>query len=165
MAILEIRKFNSDSLRKKAKKIRKINKKIKKLIVDMVQTMEENNGVGLAAPQVGISKRIIVMQADVKGQRIFALVNPVIIKKSKEKEKDEEGCLSFPGIFLQVKRCKRVEVKALDINGKKIQMKTEGLLARIIQHEIDHLNGTLFFNRLSLIDKIKFKLKYFSLKF
>jgi len=165
MAILEIKKFNYDSLRKKAKKIRKIDKKAKKLIIDMVQTMEKNNGVGLAAPQVGISKRIIVMQADVRGQRIFALINPIIIKKSKEKDEDEEGCLSFPNIFLRIKRHKKIEIKALDINGKKIQMKTEGLLARIIQHEIDHLNGTLFFNRLSIFNKIKFKLKHLSLKF
>lgn len=165
MAILEIKQFNNDFLRKRAKQVREIDKKTKKLVVDMAQTMKENNGIGLAAPQVGVLKRIIVVQADLAGQRIFVLLNPKIIKKSRKKEKDQEGCLSFPGIFLEIKRSQTIEVKGLDINGEKVQLKTEGVLARIIQHEVDHLNGTLFFNRLDLFDKIKFKLKHFSIKF
>ena len=117
MAILEIKKFKDPVLRKRCKKIRKVNDKIKKLIVDMAQTMEKGQGIGLAAPQVGILKRIIVVKTDLQSQRILALINPKIVKKSREKEKGEEGCLSFPGIFLEIKRAEEVKVKAIDING------------------------------------------------
>ncbi len=160
MAILEIKKFNEPVLRKKCKKVGRVDKKIKKLAIDMVQTMKKGQGIGLAAPQVGVSKRVIVVQTDLGGQRILALVNPKIIKKSFETEVGEEGCLSFPGIFLEIKRAKEVEVGGLDIKGKKIKLEAKGLLARVFQHEIDHLDGILFFNRLSFIKKIRFKLKY-----
>jgi len=159
MAILEIKKFNEPVLRKKCKKVRKIDKKIKKLVVDMAQTMKKEQGIGLAAPQVNVLRRVIVVQTDLQGQRILGLVNPKITKMSKEKEKDMEGCLSFPGIFLEIKRAKEVKVKGLDINGKKVNLKAKGLLARVLQHEIDHLDGVLFFNRLSFFKRIKFKLK------
>ena len=159
MAILEIKKFKDPVLKKKSKKIRKVNDKIKKLIVDMAQTMEQGQGIGLAAPQVGVLKRIIVVKADLKGQRILALINPKITKKGREKEKGEEGCLSFPGIFLEIKRAKEIRVKAININGKKVSLKAKGVLARVLQHEIDHLNGVLFYSRLSLIKRIMFKLK------
>lgn len=158
MAVLEIKKNNEPVLRKKAKGVRKVDKEIRQLIVDMAQTMAKGHGIGLAAPQVGILRRVIVVHGDFKSQRILGLVNPKITKKSKEKEKDTEGCLSFPGVILEVKRAKEVEVKGLDINGKKIRLKAKGLLARVLQHEIDHLDGILFFNRLNIIDKIKFKL-------
>ncbi len=160
MAILEIKKFKDPVLRRKCRKVRKIDKEIRKLIVDMVQTMGKGQGVGLAAPQVGVLKRIIVVQTDLKGQRILALINPKVINKSREKEKGEEGCLSFPGIFLEIKRSKQVEIKALDINGKEIKFKAQGFLARVFQHEIDHLDGILFFNRLNIIKRIMFKLKH-----
>lgn len=159
MAMLEIKKFNEPILRQKCQKVKKVNKKIKKLIIDIAQTMEKNQGVGLAAPQVGVLKRIIVVQTDLEGRRILGLVNPKIIKKSSETEIDEEGCLSFPGIFLKIKRAKEMEVEGLDISGKKIKMKAKGFPARILQHEIDHLDGILFFKRLSFIQKLKFKLK------
>lgn len=158
MAILEIKKNNEPILKKRAKKVREVDKEIRQLIVDMVQTMAKGQGIGLAAPQVGVLRRVIVIQGDFKGQRILGLINPKITKMSKEKEKDMEGCLSFPGIFLEIKRAKEVEVKGLDINGKKVKLKAKGLLARVLQHEIDHLDGILFFNRLGIIDKIKFKL-------
>lgn len=158
MAILEIRKFKDKILRKKAKKVSKVDKEIKKLIVDMAQTMKKNQGIGLAAPQVGILKRIIVFQADRPGQRIFSLINPKVKKKSREKEKGEEGCLSFPKVLLEIKRAKLIEVEGLDINGNKVKFEAKGLLARILQHEIDHLDGVLFFDRLSLLKRIKFKL-------
>ena len=164
MAILEIKKFNDPVLREKCKKVGKVDKKIKKLIVDIAQTMKKNQGIGLAAPQVGVSKRAITIQTNLKGQRILGLVNPKILKKSRETEKDEEGCLSFPGIFLKIKRAKEIEIESLDINGEKIKMKAQGLLARVFQHEIDHLDGILFFNRLSFIKKIGFKLKHLSIK-
>lgn len=158
MAILEIKKFTEPVLRKRCRGVREIDKDIKQLIVNMAQTMEKNQGVGLAAPQVGVLKNIIIVKGDFKGQRILALVNPKITKKSKEKEKDIEGCLSFPGIFLEIKRAKEVEIKGLDINGGKIKLKTKGLLARIFQHEIDHLNGILFSDRLGFFERIKFNL-------
>jgi peptide deformylase len=159
MAILEIKKFKDPVLRKRSKKIRKINDKIKKLIVDMAQTMEKSQGVGLAASQIGVLKRIIVVRTDLQGQRILALINPKIVKKSREKEKEEEGCLSFPGIFLEIKRAKEIKIKAIDIKGEKINLKAKGVLARVLQHEIDHLNGILFYSRLSFIKRIIFKLK------
>lgn len=159
MAILEIKKFNEPVLRKKCKRIRKIDKKIKKLAIDMVQTMKKGQGIGLAAPQVGVLKRVIVVQTDLGGQRILALVNPKIIKKSFETEVSEEGCLSFPGIFLEIKRAKEVEVEGLDIKGKKIKLEAKGLLARVFQHEIDHLDGILFIGKISFWQKLKIRKK------
>ena len=160
MAILEIKKFNEPVLRKKCTKIEKIDKKIKKLIVALAQTMEKNQGVGLAASQIGELKRVIVVQTNLKDQRILGLVNPKIVKKSQEKEIAEEGCLSFPGIFLKIRRPKETVVEGLDIQGKKVRLETKGLLSRVFQHEIDHLDGILFFNRLSLIKRTIFKLKF-----
>jgi len=164
MAVLEIKKFNDKVLRKRCRKVKRVNKKIKKLIVDMAQTMEKEGGLGLAAPQVGELKRVIVVRAAVKGKRILGLINPKIKKKSREKEVNLEGCLSFPGIFLEIKRAREVVVEGLDYNGKKVRLKAKGLLARVFQHEIDHLNGILFFNRLGFFKKIRFKLKYPKIK-
>ncbi|MDP2910481.1 MAG: peptide deformylase [bacterium] len=137
-----------------------MDKEIKKTIVSMAQTMEKEQGIGLAAPQVGVLKKIIVVKADLKNQRILALINPKIVKKSRLKEKLEEGCLSFPGIFLEIKRAKEIRVKAININGEKINLKAKGILARIIQHETDHLNGILFYSRLGIIKSIMFRLKH-----
>ncbi|MBU2635436.1 peptide deformylase [Patescibacteria group bacterium] len=161
MAILEIKKFNDKVLRKRARKVRKVDKEIRELVVDMAQTMAKGQGIGLAAPQVGVLRRVIVIHGDFKGQRILGLINPKITKMSKEKEKDMEGCLSFPGIFLEIKRAKEIKVKGLDINGKKIRLKAKGLLARVFQHEIDHLDGIVFYNRLSFFSRILFKIKHF----
>jgi len=161
MAILEIKKFNEPVLRKRARKVRDVDKEVRKLVVDMAQTMVKGQGIGLAAPQVGVLRRVIVVHGDFKGQRILGLINPKITKISKEKEKDIEGCLSFPGISLEIKRAKEVKVKGLDINGKKIRLKVNGLLARVFQHEIDHLNGIVFYNRLDFFSRIIFKLKHF----
>lgn len=156
MALLEIRKFRDPILRKKAERVDKIDRNF---VQRMIETMEKRDGVGLAAPQVGISKRIIVVGGFDNG-RSLALINPRIIKKSKEKETEEEGCLSFPGIFLKIKRSKETEVEAQNIEGEKIRFKIKGLLARVLLHEIDHLNGILFFNRLSFLKKILFKLRH-----
>lgn len=127
---------------KKAEKIKEITPEIKKLSEDMMETMlkTEPEGVGIAAPQVGVSKRMFVAQT-AEGPRVF--INPQLKKKSRETEIMEEGCLSLPGVWLKVKRVKKVELKGLDINGKKIKTKAEGLYARILQHEIDHLDGIL----------------------
>ena len=162
--ILEIKKLNDPILRKKASLVDKVDNKIKTIVSDLLETMKESEGIGLAAPQIGISKQVIVVLADEKSQDVLALINPHILKKSKEKDIMEEGCLSFPGIYLDIKRSTKIEVEALSLNGKKVKFKAKGLLARIIQHETDHINGILFFNRLGFIEKIKFKFKNFSIK-
>jgi len=150
---LKIIIYPNPILRKKCEEIKEVTEEIKNLGWDMVQTMEENQGIGLAAPQVGELKRVIVVQTE-KGPKVF--INPQIIKKSKEMDLGEEGCLSFPKLFLKIKRPKEVEIKAMDGDGRKI--KAEGLLARILQHEIDHLDGILFIDRISLWQKFKLKL-------
>jgi len=160
MAVLEIRKFNDPVLRKKAKKVRVISYEIKQLAQDMIETIRDGNGIGLAGPQVGASERIIVVETDYKDRKVLALINPKIVKKSREKTIDTEGCLSFPGIYLEIKRAKEVEVKARNIEGKRIRLRAGGLLARTLQHEIDHLNGIVFYRRLSPVKGMVFRRKH-----
>jgi len=152
--VLDIKKYPNSILRKKCKRVREVTPGIKQLINDMIATMQKNNGVGLAAPQVGVSKRIIVAQTD---YGLKAFINPEIIKKTKEKEIMEEGCLSFPDLWLKVERAKGVEITALDGNGNKT--KAEGLLSIILQHEIDHLDGILFIDRISFWQRLKIRKK------
>jgi len=159
MALLEIKKFKSPVLRKRCEEIKEITSQIEKLVFDMAETMKKSRGIGLAASQVGALKRIIVIQPDLRKQEFIALINPKIIKKSEKKDLLEEGCLSFPNIFINISRPKKVEVEALDIKGDKIKIRAEGILSHVFQHEIDHLDGILFFDRLSLIERIKFKFK------
>ena len=149
----KIIKYPDSVLRNKSEPVSEITEEIKKLGQDMVETMVAAQGIGLSAPQVGELKRVIVVQTE-KGPKVF--INPQIIKKSKEMDLGEEGCLSFPKLFLKIKRPKEVEIKAMDGDGRKI--KAEGLLARILQHEIDHLDGILFIDRISLWQKFKLKL-------
>ena len=154
MAILEIKKYPDPILHKRAKEIKEVTPEIKKLSEDMIQTLLKNEieGMGLAAPQIGVSQRIMVVKT---GEKPVAFINPEIIKKSREKEAMEEGCLSLPGLWLKIKRAKEVEIVALDINGKKIKINAEGLVSRIIQHEIDHLDGVLIINRVNFFRKFK----------
>ena len=156
MAILKIKKYPDPILRKKCQEVKEVTEEIKNLGWDMVETMEKNEGIGLAAPQVSELKRIIVVRTE-KGPQVF--INPKIIKKSRETIIDEEGCLSFPGLYLKIKRAKWVEIEALNEKGEKIHLETKGLPARIFQHEIDHLDGILFIDRLSFWQKLKFKFK------
>jgi len=164
MNIFEIKKYPNPILRKKSEELEEITPEIKELVLAMTEIMEKNQGVGLAAPQVGELKRVIVVhpikersleEKSEKRPQIF--INPEIIKKTKETEIDEEGCLSFPELFLKIKRAKEVEIEALNLNGEKIQIKAEGLPARIFQHEIDHLDGVLFIDRLSFWQRWKFR--------
>lgn len=141
--ILEIRKIGDPILKLKAKKVEKIDDSIKKLINDMIETMKFSNGVGLAAPQVGISLRIIVVDYE---EKPIAFINPEILEEEGENI-DYEGCLSVPGIEVPVKRAEKIVFKAQDINGKVKRYKANGLLARIIQHEIDHLEGILIIDK------------------
>jgi len=164
--IREIIKYPNQILRKKCKEVKETTEEIKNLGRDMVETMIEGQGIGLAAPQVGELKRIIVVHpikertADEKtSKKPQVFINPRITKKSKETEIGEEGCLSFPGLFLKIKRRKAVEIEALNENGEKIQVRAEGLPARIFQHEIDHLDGILFIDKLGFWQKLKTKQK------
>jgi len=148
MGIRDIKTEPNPILRKKTDKIpsKKIRSKaIQELIVDMIDTMKYAKGVGIAAPQVGESKRIIVFQHN--GQPL-ALVNPKILSKSWKKVITEEGCLSIPGIFGRCKRSKKIRVLGRNITGAKVIMQCDGLESIIIQHEIDHLNGILFTDRM-----------------
>ena len=146
MAIREIRNEQDEILRKKSREVEVVDDKIRELINDMIDTMHKYNGVGLAAVQVGVLKRVIVIDLyDDKG--IYKLINPVIVKEKGDQE-CEEGCLSFPNKYAQVVRPMEVTVEALDENGKKIKVKGKGLLAQALAHEIDHLNGVLFVDRM-----------------
>ena len=146
MAIREIRNESDEILRKKSREVEVIDEKIKQLLEDMVETMHKYNGVGLAAVQVGVLKRVIVIDLyDENG--IYKLINPVIVKEKGDQE-CEEGCLSFPNKYAQVVRPMEVTVEALDENGKKIKVKGKGLLAQALAHEIDHLNGVLFVDKM-----------------
>lgn len=167
MAVLDIKKFKSPVLRKRCEEVGEIGEEIRQLIKDMAETMKKNQGIGLAANQVGALKRVIVLGLleqnslpSFKQKDFLGLVNPKIVKKSKEKEIGEEGCLSFPGIYLDIKRAKEVEVEGLTEEGDKISFKTQGLPARVLQHEIDHIDGILFFKRLGFFPRIKFWLKH-----
>jgi len=159
MSVLEIKKFRDPVLRKKNQSVEKIDGETLKTVGNMVETMLACNGVGLAAPQIGINKKILVARTALKKDGILVLINPNITYRSPEKENGEEGCLSFPGIFLKIKRAKEIEVEGQDEKGKPIVIQTNGVSARILQHEIDHLNGILFYNRLGLLGQIKFRLR------
>ncbi len=142
MAIRNLRINEDEALRKKCREVDSITDRIKITIKDMIETMYEKNGVGLAAPQIGILRRIFVIDAqDGEGIRVF--INPEILE-TKGSQKDIEGCLSLPGREKEVERANYVKVKALNENGEEFILEGEGLLARAIQHENDHLNGILF---------------------
>jgi len=159
MAILNIEKFENPVLRKKAERVKEINEEIEKLVRDMIDTMMEYKGIGLAANQVGVLKRVIVVLPDPSKSEVFAFINPKVIKKSREKSILEEGCLSFPNMFFNISRPKEIEVEGFDIKGDKIQIQAKGIAAHVFQHEIDHLDGFLFFDRLSFAKKIRMRLK------
>jgi peptide deformylase len=156
MAVLKLQKYGSPILREKAIPVSKVDSDIRELVDDMIETMYVEGGVGLAAPQIGISKRIIIIDTEEKG--VIVLINPVIIKREGE-TKEEEGCLSVPGIFSIVKRSAVITVEALDLDEKKIRLTQEGFLAIALQHEIDHLDGYLFIDRLSPAKRLMIKNK------
>lgn len=142
---MKIITYPNKILEQKAKKVKDpVTPEIQKLVKKMISTMQEAQGAGLAAPQVGESLRICTIQNE---DEIFVLINPQITTYSREKEICEEGCLSFPGKYINIKRPKRVKVRFVDAKGNKTKLKADGLLARIIQHEIDHLDGILFIER------------------
>ena len=148
---LKIRIYPDPILRKKCRKIKKVDEEIKNLAEEMLKTMYANKGAGLAAPQVGVLKRLIVIDIG-QGPEIY--INPKIIEK-KGKAVSGEGCISIPNVFLKIKRAAKVKIKALDKNGKEI--KAKGLRAFVLQHEIDHLDGILILDRKNPFIRIKDK--------
>ena len=154
MSILQILKYPNPVLRKKTLALNEITEEDKRLIRDMIVTMKEADGVGLAANQIGVSKRIFVFNPSADEWRTDVLINPIIIKR-RGSEKMEEGCLSLPGISEKVRRSNYILAEGLDINGKPVRLETKGLLARIIQHEVDHLNGILLIDRINLLHRIR----------
>ena len=142
MAIRQIRLNGDEILRKKAREVDTVDDKIRELLHDMLETMHKYNGVGLAGPQVGILKRVIVIDL-YNGEEPLLLVNPKIIK-SKGKQEVDEGCLSFPNEYAKIIRPKEVVVEALNENGEKVKIVAKDLLAQALSHEIDHLDGILF---------------------
>ena len=143
MAIRELRYNGDEILRKRSREVEVVDDRIREILNDMDETMHADNGVGLAAVQVGILKRLVVIDIEYDESPSLKLVNPVIVKAKGEQEV-EEGCLSFPNQFAKVIRPKEVTVKALDENGKAITVKGKDLLAQALCHEIDHLDGKLF---------------------
>ena len=162
MSILPLVNYGAAVLRRPAEPVSAINEEVQKLIDDMAETMFAAPGAGLAAPQVGIPKRIIVIQSleNPSGKDFLTLINPEIVS-TEGKVVTEEGCLSIPEFRMEVPRAEKVVVRALDRKGKPMEIEGVGLMARVLQHEIDHLNGLLYIDRLSPAkrDVIKRKLK------
>lgn len=151
MAVLELRYKGDPVLRAKAKPVSKVTPRIVKLLKDMEETMYAADGVGLAAPQVGVSERLIVVDV---GDGPLHLVNPVL-EEAQGVDVDREGCLSIPGIYGYVERHARVVVSGLDLEGRPTRVEGTGLLARALQHEIDHLDGVLFIDKATELVEIR----------
>lgn len=147
MAILKVRVYPSSILRERAREVKNIDEDTKFLIDDMAQTMYINKGLGLAAPQVGVSERVITFDL---GEGLISLINPLILEEEGE-ETFEEGCLSLPSIRTEVKRARKILVKGRDPDGKERELEVRGLLARVILHEVDHLEGILIIDKVSTI--------------
>ncbi|MEE8318837.1 MAG: peptide deformylase [Dehalococcoidales bacterium] len=153
MAILPIRKLPDPVLRQKAKRVRDIDGSINRLIDDMIETMHAEPGrAGLAAPQVGVPLRVIII--DQPEAEDIVIINPEIVRRKGERILDE-GCLSFPGYFGQVTRAEKVTVKGRDRTWKEVRIRADGLLAQVLEHEIDHLNGTLYVDHLESMDELQ----------
>jgi len=158
VALLDVRLYGDPILRRKATRVREVTPELRRLISDMVETMFHQVGIGLAAPQVGIPYRLLVMD-DGKGSA-RALINPTITQRIGSVV-DEEGCLSLPGIYADVERSKSVTVEATDEDDQPVNLEATGMQARVIQHEMDHLDGILFIDHLSPVarDQIKKKIQ------
>jgi len=161
MAVLEIKKYPEKILKKKTPDVASFDKELQTLIDNMIETMYAAPGVGLAAPQVGVSKRLAVIDLSMKDFKfpLLVIVNPVILRREGAVE-FEEGCLSIPEYTATVQRSEKIVVSALDREGKPIEIEGEGLLAIALQHEIDHLNGILLIDRISPIKREFFKKRY-----
>jgi peptide deformylase len=158
MSLLKILNYPDPRLYKVASKVEVFDTKIKTFVNNMVETMYHAKGIGLAATQVDFHKKIIVIDISEDKDSLVVLINPELIESSGIQNL-EEGCLSVPSIYEKVERCKNIRVKALNVNGKEFEIKAEGLLAVCIQHEMDHLEGKVFVEYLSLLKKDRIKKK------
>ena len=159
MTILTVLSFPDERLRTKATEVAEVNDEIRTIVDNMFETMYEENGVGLAATQVNIHQRIVVMDVSEDKENPLVLINPEIIDKSEDTFINEEGCLSVPGCYAKVDRHEKVTVKALDRDGKEFTLDGDELLSICIQHELDHLNGILFVDYLSPLKRQRIKKK------
>jgi peptide deformylase len=158
LSVLTILEFPDERLRKKAVAVQMVDGKIKKLVDDMLETMYEAKGVGLAATQVNIQQRIVVIDVSEEKDKPLCLINPEIIEKDGVEE-SEEGCLSVPGFFEKVKRAEHIRVKALNREGQPFEFEANELLAVCVQHELDHLEGKLFVDYISSLKRQRIKKK------
>ena len=158
MALLPILRYPDPRLHKKAVPVAEIDDSIRKLVQDMAETMYEAPGIGLAATQVDVHKRVIVIDVSEDKSRLLTLINPMIVEQDGE-QVCEEGCLSVPGIYDKVSRAENVRVRALDVDGKPIEFHADGLLAVCVQHEIDHLDGKVFVEYLSRLKQTRIRHK------
>lgn len=143
MAVYQIVEVGAEVLREKAKEVPEVGPSIEKLLDNMADTMYAANGIGLAAPQIGVSKRVVVVDV---GEGLLEFINPLIVERNGE-DIETEGCLSIPGVTGDVVRAAEVRVQGLDRQGKPVDIRAEGMLARALQHEIDHLEGILFIDK------------------
>lgn len=158
MALLPILRYPDPRLHKIAAPVERVDETIRKLITDMAETMYEAPGIGLAATQVDVHKRVVVIDVSEDKSKLLAFINPEILERSGE-QVCEEGCLSVPGIYEKVTRSERVKVRALDAQGEPFTLEADGLLAVCIQHEIDHLDGKVFVEHLSQLKQSRIKAK------
>ena len=159
MALLNILQYPDPRLHKKAKPVAAVDDRIRQLVNDMAETMYDAPGVGLAATQVDVHERVVVIDVSEDGSALQVLINPEITWMSEDRKVYEEGCLSVPGIYDNVERAARIRYKALDINGKPYEREAEGLLAICVQHELDHLEGKVFVEYLSFLKQNRIKTK------
>ena len=159
MAVLKMRRYGDPALRRRAEPVGPVTPELRKLASDMIDTMYDEAGIGLAAPQVGVSLRLMVV-GDERGRDPRPLINPVIAEQGGEVTA-EEGCLSLPGIFAEVTRAEWVRLDAHDLDGEPVSIRARGLQARVFQHELDHLDGILFIDRLDPVtrDRVKRRIK------
>jgi peptide deformylase len=160
MALLPIELLGADVLRKKAEAVPAPGPELDRLVADMFETMYDAHGIGLAAPQIGRSERLIVVDVKEEGATPMALLDPVVVEFGDGKERVEEGCLSIPGVAASVDRPATCVVQATDAQGQPVRITAEGMLARCLQHEIDHLDGVLFIDRISPIKRKMLLAKY-----
>jgi peptide deformylase len=158
--ILKIELLGSEVLRRRADEVEGPDPELDRLVDDMFETMYDARGIGLAAPQIGVSRRLIVVDVNEPDVKPFALYNPRIVESSPQTDKAEEGCLSIPGVGGVVERPSTVVVEGLDRAGNPVRIEAEAMLARCLQHEIDHLDGVLFFDRMSPLKRNMVLRKY-----
>ena len=157
MAVLDILRYPDPRLHKVARPLERVDDEVRRLVRDMAETMYAAPGIGLAATQVDVHRRVIVIDTSETRDQLLVLINPEIVRASDELQECEEGCLSVPGVYETVARAAKVTVRALDANGIAFERDAEGMLAVCIQHEIDHLEGKVFVEYLSRLKRSRIK--------